>query len=342
MTNSEQPIQRAPQSPAHEGGAHAGQPPETPASAPASASAPVPAPASAAPIAIWLCVLLGAGAALVGLLPWLVTGMRLPLQNLWAFETMPEDMPIALLPFSQYAVTSIVGLLVTGAVVGGILARGLRRRMPRRGFAALVVTLLAVQAIAVGQSAVTVGDGLQHRAESTLYLSALVALAVLSMLVGLLLLWLVARAPRAGALIGLAFGAIAAGFWLGFLVHPIGSIVTYDSVWVSTALRFAPAVLIGAAIAWCGLDTVGRIVAAIASLIVLWIAPALATAVSSAVGMRVLASRLGEMLDYGLGVFALASTMPELVLPPLLVAVVVAAVGLAGRAVRTRRRPTDD
>lgn len=45
---------------------------------------------------------LGAAAAIVGLIPWIITGMRLPLQNLWATDTRPADMPLALLPFSQY------------------------------------------------------------------------------------------------------------------------------------------------------------------------------------------------------------------------------------------------
>ncbi|GAA1828433.1 hypothetical protein [Agromyces salentinus] len=285
----------------------------------------------------WAGVLVGLGAAVVGLLPWLVAGMRLPLQNLWAFETMPDRMPLVLLPFSQYALTSIVGLIVTGSVVAGLLARILRPRMPRLGFAGLVVGLLATQGVAVLQTAVTVNGGLRGGAESALYLTGLVALSVFSMLIGLLMFWLVARAPRAGALIGLSFGAIAVGFWLGTLLHPIGSVITYDTAWISAVLRWTPAILVGASIAWCGLGTAGRVIAAIASLVVLWIAPALATAVSAAVGSRVLARRLDEMLDYGIGVFTAASTIPELVFPPLIVAVVVAAVGLVARALLARR-----
>ena len=59
----------------------------------------------------------GAGSAVVGLLPWMITGMRLPLQNLWASDTLPKSMPVALLPLSNYAVTLIAGLLVTGDAV---------------------------------------------------------------------------------------------------------------------------------------------------------------------------------------------------------------------------------
>jgi len=280
-------------------------------------------------LSVWLFVLLGVAAAVVGLLPWLATGMRLSLQNLWAFETMPEAMPLALLPFSQYALTSIVGLIVTGSAIAGLLARALRRRMPRRGFAGLLVGVLGVQLIAVAQTALVVQSGLQRRFESTVYLLALIALALFSIAVGVLLLWLIARAPRAGALIGFAFGAIAVGFWASTLLAPFLGVGTVDVGWLLDWLRWVPAVLIGAAIAWCGVGTVGRVVAAIASLVVLWLAPALATAVSSAVGTRVLATRPAEMLDYGVGVFSAASTIPELVLPPIIVAIVVAGLGLA-------------
>lgn len=306
--------------------------------APTVAAGPPRSPVTADPplLGAWLLVLPGVAAGLVGLLPWLATGMRLPLQNLWAFETMPETMPIALLPFSQYALTSIVGLIVTGSAVAGLVARTLRRRMPRRGFAGLLVGVLAVQVVALAQTAVTVQAGLQHRLESTVYVVALIALTLFSIAVGALVLWLIARAPRAGALIGLAFGSIAVGFWASTLLHPFLGVVSGEVSWLLGALRWLPAVLIGAAISWCGVGTIGRVVAAIASLVVLWLAPALATAVSSAAGTRVLATRPAEMLDYGLGVFAAASTLPELVLPPIAVAIVVAGIGLGVRAVVAR------
>ena len=45
--------------------------------------------ASARSLPWWAALLIGVGAALVGLLPWIITGMRLPLQNLWASSTLP-------------------------------------------------------------------------------------------------------------------------------------------------------------------------------------------------------------------------------------------------------------
>ncbi|NYE19437.1 hypothetical protein [Microbacterium immunditiarum] len=279
----------------------------------------------------WLCTLIGVGAAFVGLLPWLVTGMRLPLQNWWELSTPPEAMPLAMLPFSQYSLSLIFALLVVGASAAGIAARALRPRMPRGGFALVVTGLVVIQAIAIAQSTVAVAGGLRDGTESVLYLWALVVVSVLSLLVGVLAVFLIARAPRAGALIGLTIGAIATTSWLtGFM----GLTTPYELV---ALIQWVAPVLVGATIAWTGLGTTGRIIAALASIAMVWIVPAAITAATAAVGMRVLARQLGEMAEYALQVFGLATFTPELAWRPIVVTVVVAAIGLAARSVLSRR-----
>ena len=99
--------------------------------------------------------------------------------------------------------------------------------------------------------------------------------------------------------------------------------------------------LVGAAIAWGGIRTAGRIAAAAVSLLLLWIVPALVTGVQSAVGSRALLRSPLDLLDYGWVVFTSALTMPELVLPRIVVAVVVAAAGIGlGEVFARRRRST--
>ncbi|MEV1128824.1 hypothetical protein [Agromyces sp. NPDC049794] len=286
----------------------------------------------------WAPVLIGVASALLGLLPWLITGMRLPLQNLWATDTSPDRYPLVLLPFSQYAITLITAIIVTGAAIAGIVARATRKRLPRFGAAAIVIGVLAVQIIATVQTSIVVRDGLQERGESALYLAALVAGTSFAILVGVLVLLLIAKAPRAGAVVGLSIAAVAVGPWINGLVVPFGTAGTTELAWLLDVTRWIPPVLIGAAIAWGGVNTVGRVLAAAFALLALWVAPALMTAISNAVGSRVLARHPAEMLDYGLGVFGMALWIPELALPPLIVAVAVAAVGLVGRAIVTRRR----
>ncbi|MDY0910692.1 hypothetical protein [Microbacterium sp. CFBP9034] len=289
-------------------------------------------------LAHWACAAIGVAAALLGLLPWLGTGMRLPLQNLWAVSTMPEDMPLVALPFSQYYLSQLFGLLVTGSVVAGIAARATRARLPRGGFGLLVFGLLIIQVGATAQSAVTVRAGLQDRTESTLYLVVVVAVCALSIAVGAGVVALVARAPRAGALLGLTIGSLAAGAWLSAVLRPLTMMSSEGAYAIVTAVQWVPPVLVGVAIAWAGLNTVGRVVAALASLVLLWIVPALITGVTSAAGSRVLAHEPQQMIEYAVQVFSAALLLPELAMPPVLVAVVVAAMGLGVRWVVARRR----
>ncbi|GAA4374057.1 hypothetical protein [Agromyces bauzanensis] len=197
-----------------------------------------------------------------------------------------------------------------------------------------------MQVIAAVQTAIVVRSGLQERGESALYLAALVAGTSLVILVGVLVMLLIARAPRAGAVIGLSIAAVAFGPWINGLVVPFGTgpVAGIEVGWLLDLTRWITPVLVGAAIAWGGINTIGRVVAAAFGLLALWIAPALMTAISNAVGSRVLARYPSEMLDYWVDVFGMAMTIPSLALPLLIVGVAVAAVGLVGRAIVTRRR----
>lgn len=287
----------------------------------------------------FVVVAAGVVAAAIGLLPWLVTGMRLPLQNLWATPTLPADMPIALLPFSQYAVTRLFGLVVIGYAIGGIAARATRHRHPRRTPLVVAITVLAVHVVATVQAAVVVESGLQDRTASVIYLVALLAVVLFSTLVGLLVLGLVSTSPPPGAMIGLTLAAVASGPWLGGFTALFTPISAGSEIWpLLAAIRWLPAVLVGTALAWSGIGSRGRIAAALVSLTLLWVLPAGFTAVSAAVGSRVLLPYPAELLDYGVGVFTSALFLPELALPPLLVAVAVAALGLVARRLVSRRR----
>ncbi|RCK70399.1 hypothetical protein DT076_07055 [Desertihabitans brevis] len=281
------------------------------------------------PLVAVLHVLAGVAGFGLGLLPWLVTGLRLPLQNLWAVEVLPEQMPRVLLPFSQYALTLVLGLVVTGAAVVGLLARvrGERARVALHAgsgwFGAAV--------LATAQTAQVVADGLADDPRADLYLTALLAVTAVAVVLGLVVLVLLAVAPPAGAAVGGAFGALAAGIWLNALVVPFGSIA---SDWQTTLLggaRWVPAVLVGLVLAWCGLSSVGRVVAWLVDLALLWVVPAGLTAVSYATGSRVLLGQPAEAVAAGLQVFGAALSTAGVSWPLVLVAL---AVGLAGLLLR--------
>ena len=277
----------------------------------------------------------GLGGAIVGLLPWLVSGARLPPQVLWVQTLRAEDMPFALLPFSFVTVILIFSLLIVGAAAAGIGGRALRVR--GWGLVLLVLGVLIVQIGATVQTAGVVQKGLQDRLESNVYLFALVAGTSLSILVGLIVTILVAGAPRAGALVGLTIGAIGMGSWIGALIDP--SLIGRGEL--SALLVIVPwvaPVLTGVAIAWTGIDTAGRVIAALLALVLVWVAPAVTTALANALSNQVLIHSSSDVIDYAVGVFQAVLLTPELALRPIIATAVVAGVGLGVRVLISSRR----
>ena len=278
-------------------------------------------------------------AAIVGLLPWLVTGMRLPVQNLGAITSSPESMPIALLPFSQYTITLLVAVMVTGSAIAGGLARATRVQHPRFVVTATIIGVLVVQVVATVQTAATVASGLEESRRAAVYLSVLTAATVAASLVGLLILVLIARAPAAGATVAVSLATVAFSVWLrAFIPQPFDVATNEMTMALLGAVRWVPAVIVGLAVAWCGLGTIGRVAAAIVSFLTLWIGPAVFTAVSAAAGARVLAAYPAEMPDYGAQVFVGALGVQGGSLSLLVPAISVLILGLVVRWALRRHR----
>lgn len=277
----------------------------------------------------------GLGAAVLALLPWLITGMRLPLQNLWATPTAPQDMPVALLPFSQYALTELLSLII---VAYGIAGLAVRRLTPAVPVLAVGAGALAVHGLAAAQATSAVAGGLTARPASTVYLAALLAVVTCAVLTGLLVLRLLTSAARPAAVVGLALLALFTGPWMADLLLSLpGDPASGPLTAANAALRWLPALLVGAAIAWGGLATRAAAAAAALSLLMLWLVPALLTAVTSAVGSRVLLPYPAELLAVTLEVLRAAALSGDVVLPPLLLAVAVAGSGITAGAARRVR-----
>lgn len=283
-------------------------------------------------------LVVGVAAAIVGLLPWLITGMRLPLQNLWAVDTLPEQMPIVLLPFSQYLLTFIIAMLVTGSAIAGGVARATRAHHPRFAAVAIIIGVLLVQVVATVQTAVTVASGLRDGTEADVYLVACVFATIAATLIGLLLLVLIYRAPAAVAVLAISMAAVALSPWLQGILLPPGLMATAPNPVLLAIVRWVPALIVGLAVTWSGLHTIGRVVGALLSLLALWIGPALFTAVSAAVGTRILARYPAEMAEYGAQVFVSALDARNGSLSILVPAIVVTILGLTARwAIRENR-----
>jgi hypothetical protein len=283
-------------------------------------------------------VLVGIGAAVLGLVPWATAGMRLPLQNLWAEGTMPEQMPLALLPFSQYALGFIVSIIVTGSAIAGGILRWRGARVPRFGLAATLGGVLLVQLVALAQTAVTVTGGLAESGAATVYVVALVGGTLAAIALGVLVLLLVARAPAPGLAIALAVVAVVVGTSMSGAVLPFGLVVFESHDLARAVVQWIPAIGVGVAIAWSGFATVGRAIAAAGSLLLLWLGAAAFTAINAAAGTRVLAGYPAEMAEYAGQVLTAVLGSPRESLVQVAIAVVAMGVALvAFRVIRTRR-----
>lgn len=233
----------------------------------------------------WQALLIGIATAILGLLPWLSAGLTLPLQNLWAIPTMPEDMPKTLLPFSQYYASSVAALILVGSVVAGLVGRWLRPRLSRGGRSWISGGLLMVQVLAIVQTSVVVNAGLIEGTLSTYYLVGLADLTSLSVLLGLLAFWVISVATKPGALIALALGAVALMYWWA----PTSGYGTFHynlAVHFQGMLSWLAPALLGVAIVWCGISTAKSRIAAGTSLVILWILPAVIDAAMFVIGSR--------------------------------------------------------
>lgn len=283
-------------------------------------------------------VLLGVLAGIVGLGPWLITGAQLPLQNLWAAETGPDQMPVSLLPLSQYELTTIVALLTVGGAAAGLAVRLWSPARRRLAVWCAAAGVLVVQLTATVQSFTVLDDGLGDGAMARLYFAGLLAGAVTSLAAALVALLLLSSTSRALMALGVGLVAVPFGSWLvEWVVGFVGP--TNIPAMVPSAARWIPAILVGCALAWCGLRSWPRAVVWLADLALLWVVPALFISVNYVLGTRVTAGDLQEMLLMSRQILAATLGPAGGALPTVLVALAIAAAGLGARSLLARRRP---
>lgn len=268
----------------------------------------------------------------VGSLPWLLTGLRLPLQNLWRTEQPADAMPLVALPFSQY----FIAFLATVGVVGGVAAALTGLAAPterRRGAvrAALAGAALAA-AVTLAQTSIVVRNGLDGSARSELYLSALVAVTVVGAVLGLFVGHAVAVGRPGGRAIGLAVLSLLLSGWLGMFLRMQGTTDTELLLTVSRVITWVTPVVAGVGLAFCPPRSGRAVLAWVAALVVLWVGPALVTAVTYVTGSRAIlaGSPPSEWLDAGLAVFRAALLPGNRALGPFVLTIVVGLVGLIG------------
>ena len=294
---------------------------------------PPDAPARVGQTNFLVGLLIGGLAAVVGMLPGLIAGARLPLQNLWAAQTLPGGvMPFALLPLCQYYVLALLGILVLPGALVGLVSRASARPFPL--FPALG-GLAAVQTIAAVQTMVVTAGGLTHdwRARACLGLMGFGLLVFLLASIAVALSF--ARCLPATATVVAAVAALALGYWIA--AFPT---LTWETAWWPAALNapmhsvahWAPAVITGFALAWCGWRPLRRLGAWAGALAVLWVGGA------ALQGLHVMASTRAELgqIDYMTRTFGRATAAA--LTRGWDVALVAAAIGVVGAAIWSARR----
>ncbi|WP_062135393.1 hypothetical protein [Demequina aestuarii] len=290
------------------------------------------------PLSAASTVLVGVVSAVLGLAPWLVTGMTLPLQNIWQTDTLPDGMPLALLPLSQYSLVASVAMVVVGSALAGVIGRlAASRGRPVRLWL-MGAGAVAVQGVALAQTAVVLQGGLEDSTRARVYLAGMIAGVCVGIVVGLLVMTGLGRSGVAGTTVALTFAALALAQWLPVLIHPIGAMPSYDTPQlVSDAVRWLPVLIIAVAIGWCGVATVRRAVASVVSLLALWIVPSAVVAFNYAVGSRIYLQYPSELIPAGTQVFRSSLTSagtPQHMLVAVVVAVMVGIVLFAARSMR--------
>lgn len=249
---------------------------------------------------------IGAASALIALVPWLLTGARLPLQNLWATEVRPQDMPLALLPLSNYSAVETSAMLVIGAAIAGAVAAICNARGRIVSARMVLVGVLVVQLGALAHAAIALRGGLGDGSRAELYLWTLVGAAALSIALGALVLLGIASRRPAPFTLSVSAAAVALGQWLIMLVAAAFPTTTTLPAMVWNLTAWLPPVVVGVAVGWCGVRSVGRAAASVASVVIIWAGPAFLTALFYGLGSRIYLQYPAELVPAMRQVFGLA------------------------------------
>ncbi len=267
----------------------------------------------------------------VGALPWVVHGLRLPVQNLWGSDQDPETMPLVALPFNQYFLSLILAITVVGGVAAALTS--LIRPDPPLARGAAVAGGAFAAVVAITQTALVVHRGLDHSSRAAFYLTALVAAAVVGSVVGLAVGWALAGRGHAARAVAASVLAVLVPPWLHALI--VADPLTTGDLQhtLLTAVPWVAGMVAGIGLALCPLRGIRTVLGWVVSLTMLWAGPALMTAMSHVANSRVLLAHSppAELFDAGWDVFRAALLPANHPIGTFVLAIVI---GLAGLVVR--------
>lgn len=299
------------------------------------------------------CSVIGACCAIFALSPWLITGMRLPLQNLWATNTLPGDMPFALLPFNQYALGSLTGLIILPYALISLLIRVLESQRVRVNGQIMAATVATFQLFAIIQSTIVVLNGVQRNRAGRAYVGIMFSALVLMVLCGLVVYWLLRRPGHPTGMVGVAIIAAPLVSWLTSFtrvtIFPTIGLPSYfrnlwgplqitaSGIWL-IVLGLIPAIMIGAAIGIIGVRTLAAKLVALLALFLGWLIPGFYALVAMVEGNRVYWGMPGESVAAGVAAFRSQLFSVELSLIPAIISLLIAGIIIGVKAL-SRNRP---
>ncbi len=230
--------------------------------------------------------------------------MNLPLQNFWRDEVLPADMPIALLPLSQYYLVAAAAMVVVGAALGGLTARfAARRGRPLRAWL-VAVGAVTVQCVALAQAIWVLDNGLQDSTRARWYVIAAFVGIAMAIIVGMAVAVIIAKGVAAAATIAITIAALALGEWLPTVLFPIGNPTLFNFPrLLSSGVLWLPVVAVGLAVGWCGFNSVRRAVASVLSLLTFWAGSAAVTGLALVIGSRALLQNPSDLLPAAVQTF---------------------------------------
>ncbi|NKF30937.1 hypothetical protein HER21_31275, partial [Pseudomonas sp. BGM005] len=172
------------------------------------------------------------------------------------------------------------------------------------------------------------GLALGSEPQAVIYLAGLLGGAVVAAALAQLAFWMTSHRSDGVAALGVALAAVPFGEWVGrwFLAFT-GEV--FPPVFLPAVVQWLPAIVVGLALVWCGVRPLQRLLVWAASLLVLWLLPAVFGSIMVFLGSRVLLGDFAEMSAAAIGIFPalLAEDGPL----PVIVALVIALVGTVVR-----------
>jgi len=215
-------------------------------------------------------------------------------------------MPRVLIPLSNYFVSLTSAVIIVGAALGGLAVVIARLKGRVLGAGHVLAGVVGLQVCALAHAVWAVKDGLDTSTRAQVYLGGLAGGAALMIVIGVPILLAIARGHAAPVTLAVAASSVALGSWLLALMSAVIPISVQVPLIVWRTIEWLPPIITGIAVGWCGWRTVKRTAASVLAVVIIWVGPALVTAVQYGLGSRIYLQFPRELVDASKQMFRMA------------------------------------